>query len=145
MTELAFHFGAPDKLAYACRLLRKAVASGARVAVVASDGALGRLDNDLWSVSATDFIAHCTGGADATAQRRASVVLVNDTSQVLAPFGVLVNLADTVPQQFERFERLIEVVSSHESDRQKARDRWRHYTAQGYAITRHDLNLKRSD
>ena len=31
MTEIAFHFNAPDKLAYACRLLRKAVASGARV------------------------------------------------------------------------------------------------------------------
>ena len=24
MTEIAFHFNAPDKLAYACRLLRKA-------------------------------------------------------------------------------------------------------------------------
>lgn len=144
VTELAFHFGAPDKLAYACRLLRKAVSSGARVAVVATDAALERLDTDLWSVSPTDFIAHCKGG-DATAQRRASVVLVNDTSQVAAPFGVLVNLADSVPAQFERFDRLIEVVSTHESDRQSARDRWRHYTAQGYAIIRHDLNLKRTD
>ena len=25
MTEVAFHFNAPDKLGYACRLLRKAV------------------------------------------------------------------------------------------------------------------------
>lgn len=145
MTELAFHFGAPDKLAYACRLLRKAVASGARVAVVARNDALDRLDTDLWSVSPSDFIAHCKGSADATAQRRASVVLVSDTSQVVAPFAVLVNLADSVPAQFERFDRLIEVVSTHESDREKARDRWRHYTAQGYAITRHDLNLKRAE
>ena len=30
MTEVAFHFNAPDKQAYACRLLRKAVAGGAR-------------------------------------------------------------------------------------------------------------------
>ena len=30
MTEVAFHFNAPDKLGYACRLLRKAVATGAR-------------------------------------------------------------------------------------------------------------------
>ena len=31
MTEVAFHFNAPDKLGYACRLLRKAVGTGARV------------------------------------------------------------------------------------------------------------------
>ena len=35
MTEVAFHFNAPDKVAYACRLLRKAVGSGARVVVTA--------------------------------------------------------------------------------------------------------------
>ena len=30
MTEIAFHFNVPDKLAYSCRLLRKAYLSGAR-------------------------------------------------------------------------------------------------------------------
>ena len=35
MTEVAFHFNAPDKWAYACRLLRKAVAAGAKVVVLA--------------------------------------------------------------------------------------------------------------
>ena len=35
MSEVAFHFNAPDKLAYACRLLRKAVGSGARAVVLA--------------------------------------------------------------------------------------------------------------
>jgi hypothetical protein len=33
MTEIAFHFNVPDKLAYSCRLLRKAYLSGARVVV----------------------------------------------------------------------------------------------------------------
>jgi hypothetical protein len=36
MTEIAFHFNAPDKLDYACRLLRKAV--GRRPVVVADAG-----------------------------------------------------------------------------------------------------------
>ena len=33
MTEVTFHFNAPDKLGYACRLLRKAVGKGANVIV----------------------------------------------------------------------------------------------------------------
>ena len=40
MTEVAFHFNAPDKLAYVCRLLRKATGSGARVVVTANPGLL---------------------------------------------------------------------------------------------------------
>jgi len=55
---------------------------------------------------------------------------------------VLLNLGAQVPDGFERFERLIEVVSLDEADRQTARSRWKHYADHGFAITRHDLNLK---
>jgi hypothetical protein len=36
MTEIAFHFNAPDKLAYACRFARKALRSGARLVITGS-------------------------------------------------------------------------------------------------------------
>jgi DNA polymerase-3 subunit chi len=54
MTEIAFHFNAPDKLAYACRLLRKAVNSGARVVVTGDAASLQALDTLLWTFSAGD-------------------------------------------------------------------------------------------
>ena len=60
MTEVAFHFNAPDKLAYACRLLRKAVGSGARVVVTAPADVLARLNSLLWTFSQLDFIPHAT-------------------------------------------------------------------------------------
>lgn len=145
MTELAFHFGAPDKLAYACRLLRKAVGSGARVLVVADAGSVARLDAELWALAPTDFIPHCTAAADAGVQARSPVLLATDPDQALDRRGVLVNLGDAVPQGFERFDRLIEVVSMDEGDRDLARVRWKFYTQRGYPITRHDLTLKRAD
>lgn len=145
MTELAFHFGAPDKLAYASRLLRKAVGSGAKVVVVADAQAVARLDADLWAVSPTDFVTHCTGAADAAVQNRSSVVLVTEVQQAVGARDVLVNLGDAMPDGFSRFKRLIEVVSTDADDREGARKRWKFYTAQGYAITRHDLALKRVD
>lgn len=145
MTELAFHFGAPDKLAYASRLLRKAASSGAKVVVVADVQSVARLDADLWAVSPTDFVTHCAGSADAAVQNRSCVVLVTDIGQATGPSDVLVNLGDAMPDGFDRFKRLIEVVSTDEADRDRARERWKLYTAQGYAITRHDLALKRAD
>jgi len=44
-----------------------------------------------------------------------------------------------VPEGFERFERLIELVAQEDGDRQQARARWKHYADRGYAIQRHDL------
>ena len=145
MTEIAFHFGAPDKLTYACRLLRKAAVSGAKVVVVGDAATVSKLDADLWALSPIDFVSHCRDSADASVQKRSSVVLTTGNPQSAAVRDVLVNLGNTVPDGFEVFKRLIEVVSTYESDRDLARRRWKFYTENGYSITRHDLALKRSE
>jgi DNA polymerase-3 subunit chi len=145
VTEIAFHFGAPDKLAYACRLLRKAAGSGAKVVVVGDAATVSQLDADLWAVSATDFIPHCQGSAEAAVQKRSVVILTSSADQVLGERDVLVNLGSEVPDEFSAFSRLIEVVSTDALDRDLARSRWKFYTERGYAITRHDLALKRTD
>ena len=59
MTEVAFHFNAPDKLGYACRLLRKAVGTGARVMVTGDSSTLRELDVALWTFAPLEFLAHC--------------------------------------------------------------------------------------
>ena len=145
MTELAFHFGAPDKLAYSCRLLRKAVGSGAKVVVVAKAETVAQLDAELWALSATEFIPHCVAGASESVVGRSPIILASHAQQAPHISDVLVNLTDTVPLGFDRFARVIEVVSTDAADRDLARQRWRQYTERGYSIARHDLNLKRGD
>lgn len=142
MTQVAFHFGAPDKLAYACRLLRKASVSGARVLVVADEASCKRLDEQLWAVSPTDFVSHCTEQSDKAVVGRSSVLLASDTGVAAKEFPVLVNLSPQVPAGFDAFHRVIEVVSLEDEDRMLARNRWKQYTALGYQIERHDLKLK---
>ena len=141
MTEVAFHFNAPDKLAYACRLLRKAVAAGSSVTVTAEPDVLRRLDVQLWTFAPLEFVPHCSADADVAVQALSPVVLTHDPSQ--SPHHqVLVNLGTGLPGSFERFERLIEVVALDDEDRQVARPRWKHYADRGYSIVRHDLKLK---
>jgi DNA polymerase-3 subunit chi len=138
MTEVAFHFNAPDKLGYACRLLRKAVASGAKVVVTGEPGLLRELDIALWTFSPLDFVPHCHGATSASAVVEASPVVLAACARVAPHRQVLVNLGAAVPEGFEGYERLIEVVTALEDDRQQARQRWKHYADRGYAITRHD-------
>jgi DNA polymerase-3 subunit chi len=138
MTEVAFHFNAPDKLGYACRLLRKAVGTGAKVVVTGEAGLLNELDVALWTFAPLEFVPHCRDHGAPAAVVAASPVLLADSPKAAAHHQVLVNLGATVPEGFEGFERLIEVVTGDESDRLQARERWKHYAARGYAITRHD-------
>lgn len=142
MTDIAFHFGAPDKMAYVCRLLRKAASSGAKVLVLAPEAMVEKLDSDLWALSATDFVPHCSAEASDTVKHRSAVVLTSEMAQALPDCDVLVNVTDSVPNQFVDYARLIEVVSTDDADRRSARMRWKHYSDLGYSITRHDLALR---
>lgn len=140
MTQISFHFNAPEPVDYACRLLRKAVNSGAKVVVTGSPDILKRLDASLWSVSATDFVPHCLLRGDPRVIAASPVVLT--TLIESAPHhDVLLNLGESIVEGFDLFNRVIEVVSMDEADRQSARTRWLEYTRLGYSLLRHDLAL----
>lgn len=142
MTQIAFHFGAPDRLQYTCRLLRKVAGAGMQAVVWCEDDVLADLDRSLWSVSPTDFVTHVTDGAPAPLAARASVIMTTDLIAQGGDGKVLVNLHPQLPSGFKQFSRVIEVVSAQGPDRDSARSKWRQYTAAGHTIQRHDLKLK---
>ncbi len=140
MTAVQFHVNVRDRLQYTCRLLRKAVRQGARVAVTGSPTTLVELDRALWVFEADEFLPHAIVDASAsisTAQRRAPVWLVADASDG-AEMPVLVNLGSEVAAGFEAYQRLIEIVSADETDREAGRARWRQYQSRGCTPTKHE-------
>ena len=141
MTEVEFHFNVGDKLAYGCRLLRKAYAGGARVMVTAEPMMLAQLDQMLWTFSGPAFVPHCRAEADALTRVMTPVLLaqsVADPAFAGSAQDVLVNLGQAVPDGFERFTRFIELVTSADDDRLAARARWKYYKERGYALKKHD-------
>lgn len=138
MTDITFHFNVPDRLTYCCRLLRKAYQKSASVVVTGDPELLIQLDDLLWSVSPVDFVPHCLLDAPAATVTASAVVLAPSLSGINRD-GVLINLAQTVPSEFERFERLIEVVTGEDQDRQAARQRWKHYASRGYALNNYNF------
>jgi len=144
MTEVAFHFNAADKLEYACRLLRKAVANSAKVVVAGDSQLLNALDGALWSFSPTSFVPHCVFGAQDDTLAHSPVVLVmnDELPSALPHHHVLLNLGHELVKGFESFERIIEIVTNDEHDKSQARIRWKHYADRGYPLQRHDLSTK---
>ena len=142
MTEVAFHFNAPDKIGYACRFARKALRHGSRLVLLAAPEQLELLSSRLWSLSSTDFLAHASQEQGADALALAPIAVLSEAG--ISPHRqLLLNLSNSVPDGFESFAKVIEVVSStDEFDRAQARDRWKFYASRGYSIVRHDLHLK---
>ena len=136
MTRIDFHSNVPHKLDYACRIVRKAVAAQQPVVVYCSDTTrLHAFDQALWTFSALDFLPHCYVHEPQAAQ---TPVLLTSASDSPATHQVLINLDDHWPPFFSEFERLIEIVSTEETDRTQGRARYKFYRERGYALNNYD-------
>jgi len=141
MTQVDFHFNAPDKWLYVSRLLRKANAQGKRVGVWGESPKIQRLNQDLWQLGPTDFVTHCWISESPLCVDRSSVVMSEDWGQLrgLQGLDVYLNLNHSVPADLNQVLRLIEVVGPDDEDKASARQRWKQYTQLGFHINRYDL------
>lgn len=142
MTSIDFHFNTPDRLHYACRLVRKIInANQANVtqplAVYCSQKKrLDQFDELLWSFSSTDFLPHVR--ADDPQAPQTPILLLSNEAPLLN-HHLLLNLDDEPPAFFSRFIRLFEVVSDDAADKEKARARFMFYRDRGYVLNKYDL------
>ncbi len=141
MTDVEFHTRVPDRLHYACRLLRKAAASTSRVLVTADAQTLEELDQQLWTFASTDFVPHCFHDAPAQVLEHSPIVLT-PRLPASATQAILLNLGAGVPAGLEQFVRVIEIVSEDADDKRQARSRWKQYAALGCQLSSHSLQAK---
>lgn len=141
MADVAFHTGVADKLGYACRLLRKAYAQGARVVVTGAAEELSRLDVQLWVFEQEEFVPHARLRAGERASRALAATtpiwLADDVAGAPPDATVLVNLGLDNIDAVERFARVIEIVADTPEAVAAGRLRWRHYLAAGTTPVNH--------
>ena len=134
MTRVDFHSKVPDKLLYACRLVRKARAADMNVVVYLQNSEqLRALDDALWTFSEQDFLPHVIAGDELASQT--PVILSDNAADTLPHHQILINLSQQTPEHFARFERLFEVVSTDEDDLIAGRERYKQYQQRGYPLT----------
>lgn len=137
MTEVLFYTNAADKLHAACQLSSKALSRKMRVMILTPEAQVtDRLSRMLWSTPAIAFNPHCR-----SADRLAPItpIIVDHAAAPVVHEEVLINLCDETPANFSRYDRLVEIVTSDDDDRGRARERYRFYRDRGYEITTHDL------
>ncbi len=134
MTRIDFHTNIPDKLAYACRLARKAYASKAKVVLLAEDAAqAAALNEALWTLSNIDFLPHVMAGDPLAPQT--PIIITDSEGAELPHHEMLVNLTRRTPSTFAEFARVFEIISTDESDAAAGRQRYVAYKKQSYPLT----------
>jgi DNA polymerase-3 subunit chi len=122
----------------ACRLAEKAYRLGHRVCVQTESAIQTRIMDDLlWTFRPGSFVPHAidSGSANPTPP----VVLGHD-SLPQCGHDVLINLSPEVLADYERFERIIELVDDDEAVRQAGRRRYRYYQDNGHPLATHKLD-----
>ena len=138
MTDVAFHTGIANPLDYACRLLRKAYRSGARVAVHAEPPLIDRLDQALWTFEPLEFVPHIVlprDGDDPVRLAATPIVLVKGAAAAPPECRIGVTLAGHPVGDVASFDRLIAIVGLDPEQREAGRQRWREYERAGHAVS----------
>lgn len=141
MTRIDFYVLSGDetqeRLLTACRLAEKAYRLGHRVYIqTASTREDALLDDLLWTFRQNSFVPHARGqgGGD-----RECPVLVGHEPPPSFLNEVLINLAEPIPDSFDRFSRLVEIINQDEATRTAGRRRYRFYRERGLSPVTHQL------
>lgn len=150
MTQVDFYIlsraSDDELLRLASRIAEKAVGRGQYVHVNAESPAQAQqLDDVLWTFSQSSFLPHRIMTPDASRSTAASIaepVLIGSGLEPPdGPWDILINLAQTVPEFFSRFERVAEVVDGDTARRNHGRERYRYYRDRGYELRTHNLTI----
>lgn len=139
MTNINFyilpHSGRQARLDFACRLIEKAQRLGNRVFIACKDDEEAKLmDELLWKHNPESFIPHALLSAC-----NDESVEIGTAEQCGEHHQVLINLSDSLPDYFSRFERLTEIVVQDEAVLTQTRSNWAFYKQRGYPVVSHDM------
>ncbi len=146
VSPVAFHTGVVDPAGHALRLVRKAMAAGSRVLLIAPAPVVRELDERLWTDDPGSFIPHAVWSPASRSSgtvRHAHVWLwsasneVDEAESVPEDLQVLINLGVPVPLNARRFLKVIELVSASPQARVQGQQRWRTWREWGISPTHH--------
>lgn len=127
---------ARDKLV--CRLTEKAYSLDHTVYIHADTPEQAQhLDNLLWIYRDGSFVPHQLHDEH---QSETCPVIIGHNHEPESHSEVLINAGNEVPMFFSRFERVAEVVTQDEQQRNHARERFKFYRERGYELETHNLS-----
>ena len=131
----------PDgRLRATCRLCKKIHALGHTIFVQTPDLEQAKILDDLmWTFDQSAFIPH--GLCNSQGEGAGFPVTIGQHPPLEGGINVLVSLMDSVPEHYDQYPRVVELVDNTPQDKAQARDRYRAYRDKGHTLETHDITV----
>ncbi len=125
-----------EPLLLVCELAKRGFAANLPILVLARDAAQAEVIDDLlWSFDPDEYLPHQIAGMDEGDDE--TPILIATPEMDVPARAMLINLRDAAPTG--SFDRVLEVVPADPAARGPLRERWKHYQALGFDVTKHDM------
>jgi len=129
--------GKLEKQRFACRLIDKVWHQGFKIFVQTDSFEQAKqLDDFLWTFKQDSFIPHALHSESA---HISAPIYIGYEANYQDEAEVLVNLSETVPAFFDKFQRVAECVGNTPADRESGRNRYRFYKDLGNELKSHNI------
>lgn len=133
----------PRSLLYVCSLVEKAHLAEQQVYIhTASEEETERLDTLLWTFKEDSFIPHSPYRAD---DELPPLIQIGHAAHPTQQRNVLINLSHQIPEFYQQFQHIIEIVFSDPAMQQLARERYKQYRDQGHEMNTVKIKLASHD
>jgi DNA polymerase-3 subunit chi len=130
---------ARQRWAFVCRLTEKAYLKDLKIVIVSDTLADAQaLDELLWTFNDRSFIPHKVCLDEQSVDPATAVHLT--VEKALPTADLLVNLAQRLPAQFQRYARIAEVIDSDEERRRLGRERFKAYRDLKLPLETHQID-----
>ena len=146
MAEVSFYIlpseSTQERYLFACKLIEKAYRSG-HFCYVLTDTAeqSQKIDDLLWTFRAGSFIPHqiYTGELPLAPIQQEKVILIGSLNAPENWQKTVFNLSSHCPEEFDKIERILEILDNSEATKETGRNRYRQYQQSGMNITTHKI------
>ena len=138
--QVFFHYfektSGRDLLVYICRLVEKGYKQGSKPIYIHfdSENEAKEFDSLLWTFRQESFIPHTILGHPE--EEKTPVIIGWDTNQIETA-EALINVSQGIPRASTSTSKIHEIVGSDENKKNKAREKWKSYKANGSIIKAH--------
>lgn len=143
MTSIDFYISdakdASERYSLACRLCEKACNANLKTFIhTQSEQHSDEIDKLLWTYKEQSFIPHHLYHHE-DAHKNNHPVLIGHDSEPEINVDLLINLDNSIPNFFSRFNRVIEIVTNDTKQRDLSRKHYTFYKDRGYIINTHNI------
>lgn len=142
MAEVSFYIlpseSTQERYEFACKLIEKVYRSGCFCYVLTDNAEQSqKIDDLLWTFRAGSFIPHQIYTGELPGIEK--VILIGSLNAPDNWQKTVINLSSHCPEEFDKIERILEILDNSEAAKELGRNRYRQYQQSGVNITTHKI------